>query len=88
MKIREFNKILNSCRDKKKHLSIDLINKLSEETKHSLALFIIRNRDPVILEFITPLMDTSWLSSMGYLYRQKGKNFIFICTAENQHKVT
>ncbi len=81
MKIRAFNKILNSCRNKAKtEFDLDKLAKLSDETKHILAIFIIKQRGPVIEQFITPLMDKSWLNSMGYLYRTKGAKYTFIHT--------
>lgn len=86
MNKREFNKIINSCRDKVKTvLSIDKINLLEDSVKHSLALFIIRRRGPVLKQLITNNMDTSWLACMGYMYCTKGEKYEFVHTAE--HKI-
>ncbi len=87
MKIRAFNKVLNSCRNKAK-TEFDLVKlaALPEETRHNLAMFIIRNRGPVIEQFITPLMDKTWLNSMGYLYKTKGAKYTFIHTGEHTIK--
>ena len=54
---------------------------LTEETKHEMALHIIKNRGAVHNDLITNLFDIKWAHSMGYLY-SKGN---FLCTCENIH---
>lgn len=86
MNKREFNKIINSCRDKAKTgLSIDKINLLADSVKYSMAVFIIKQRGPLLKQLITDNMDGSWLACMGYMHYTKGKKYEFIHTAE--HKI-
>jgi hypothetical protein len=90
MKRREFNKILNSCRKKvgkdKALLDTAKIDALPEETRHKVALFIVSKRAPLVENFITPLMDQSWLNCVGYMSKTKGKDFTFIHASEHQIK--
>jgi len=84
MKGREFNKWVNACRTKnKKRVDVNKITGLPEETKTGMALYIIRNRGPLLIELLTPAIDESWLASMGYLYRTKGKDYTFVHTCEH-----
>ena len=85
MKSREFNKYLNGC-SKKGALDLGKLATLPEETKTGMALFIIRNRGPVLQELITPQIDQSWLASCGYLYKTVGKKtgYTFVHTCEHR----
>lgn len=82
MKIRGFNKIIRGC-STKGFLDILKINKLTDEIKSKLVYFIVRNRGPIIQEFIPANFDKSWLESMGYLYLTKGQRYTFIHTCEH-----
>ena len=84
---REFNKHLNACRTKnKKRVDLGKLSALPEETKTAMAYHIIRNRGPLLVELLTTAIDQSWLASMGYLYRTKGKQYTFIHTCEHAIK--
>jgi len=61
MKKREFNKL---CKIHFSTKEIELTNK----QKHDMLLFIVKHRGAVHKSLITPLLDTSWIHSMGYLY--------------------
>ncbi len=83
MKDRKFNKIINSCVNKKtKLLDINKIKKLDDETKEKITKYLVRNRGPIIQEFIVDTIDKEWLECCGYLYTTKGKNFTFVHTSE------
>lgn len=81
---REFNKQLKTClQAKSKLLDPAKVLALSVETRTAMAHFIIRNRAPLMVEFLTDTIDQRWLVSMGYLYRTKGKHFTFCHTSEH-----
>jgi len=85
MKLREFNKLLNFCRNKQTR-SLDLcrLAALPDETRHAMLLFVVRYRGPVVKGLVTPLLDWSWLRSMGYLYETTGKSgYTFLHTCEH-----
>ena len=91
MNKRTFNKHLNACckRSKgQKVLDLGKLKALPDETKKAMALYLIRNRGPVLLELVTPDIDQSWLACMGYMYKTKGKvsGFTFIHTCEHSIK--
>lgn len=67
-------------------LDTDKLKALPEETRHDMLLFIVRLRQPVLIELETPLLDKPWLDSMGYLYQTTGKKsgFTFCHTCEHQ----
>ena len=81
---RDFNKHLNACRNKK-HTAIDKtkIVALPEETRKAMLEYIVRQRGPVLVEMITPLVDMHWLAACGYLYKTAGKasgnTFVHTC---------
>ncbi len=81
----EFNRTIIACRGvTKKQLDTAKVLALPEAVRHDCALYVIRNRGPLLVEFVTPLMNRSWLSSMGYLYHTKGvTGFSFIHTGEH-----
>lgn len=90
MKKREFGKLLNSiCTGKgdKKRLDVKKIPNLTVEQRTGMALYLIRERGPVIKEFLTPEIDRSWLNCMGYMYETTGKKsgYTFVHTCE--HKI-
>ncbi len=84
MNKKEFNKYLNAC-TKYNRLDVDKIKALPTDVRTAMALHIIRNRGPVLEEFITPDIDESWLVSCGYMYRTKGRTsgYTFIHTCEH-----
>jgi len=47
-----------------------------------MLLFVIKNREPIHKDLVTPQLDYSWLHAMGYLY-ETGK---FLHTCEHQIK--
>lgn len=68
MKRREFNKIINACCYKgkgRKILNLDKIRALPIEQRREMGLFLIRERQPLLVELAAGL-DESWLYSMGY----------------------
>lgn len=87
MNKRTFDKHLNACRTKdKKSLDIEKVKALPKDIKTQMAMHIIRNRGPVVEEFITDQIDRSWLASMGYMYRTKGSRYTFVHTCEHSIK--
>ena len=85
MKKREFNKLLNSCRDKtKKLLDIEKIKSLTDTQKNDMLHHIVRNRGPILIELLTPLVDRTWLACYGYWRITKGRQFTFLHTSEHQ----
>lgn len=85
MNKRNFNKIIRSLCDKKTGLlSEDAMDSLDNQTKDSLVLHIVRNRQPIVKNLISNTFDLSWLHSMGYLYESRGKYFTFIHTSEQK----
>ena len=81
---REFNKQLRACSTKAGRLSKAKVAALPTATKTAMALYIIRNRGPVLIEFVTDEIDQSWLACCGYMHRTKGKSgYTFIHTAEH-----
>lgn len=82
----QFNKILNSCRNKTKtRLDIAKISALPEKTKTAIVLHIVKYRGPILKEFMTPAIDQSWLACCGYMYQTKGakSRLVFIHTCEH-----
>jgi len=75
MKKREFNKLCRLFFGKKQPLP--------DEQKQSMLLFVVRNRLAIHKSLVTPLLNRSWLNSMGYLY-QTGD---FIHTCENKPEI-
>ena len=73
MKKREFNKL---CRiqfgNRKKGEQPP-----TDEQKHGMLMFVVRNRGPVHRSLVTHLLDMAWFHSMGYLYRDK--TFLHTC---------
>jgi len=65
-------------------LDVSKIASLPDETKDKLAYYIVRNRGPVVEDFISKGFDMDWLYSMGYLYKTKGKFFSFLHTSEHR----
>lgn len=86
MKKREFNKILNSCCDKKngrKILNFNKLNSISVEKRHEMALFVIKEEGMLFPEMITELMDERWLCSMGYFYKREINGIVFRCLSKD-----
>ncbi len=86
MKIREFNKILKEL-SYEGVLMAEKISVLPSEKKNEIISFLVRNRQPIVRNFINNTTDISWLSSNGYLYNKQGKKFEFLCTCENQNVI-
>lgn len=85
MKKREFNKIIRSLVNKKtKLIDKSKAAALSHDEKDSIMKFLVRERQPVMVEFINSDADFSWLNCMGYMYRTTGKfDFTFLHTCEH-----
>lgn len=86
MNKRTFIKNLNACRRKdKKLLDLDKVKALPEDVKTDMAQFIIRWRHPLLVEFLTPAIDRSWLTSMGYMCESTSQStgFVFVHTCEH-----
>ena len=45
---------------------------LPAEYRHQMLLHVVCERGPVHPGLVTPLLDHSWIHSMGYLYETKG----------------
>ena len=100
MKVREFNRVLNSiCIErntevfdvslnrKVKVISEEKVSKLDNQEKNDIINYLVRNRFPIVSLFINDDTDRNWLSCMGYLYEKKNKYFTFLCTSENMKKI-
>lgn len=85
MKQREFNKIIRSIVDKKtKLIDKSKAAALSHDEKDSITKYLVRDRMPVMVEFLNSDADFSWLSCCGYMYLTTGKfNFTFLHTCEH-----
>lgn len=86
MKKREFDKYLNACRTRgKRRVDLAKLRALPDDVKTGMALWIIRNRGPVLADLITAEIDQSWLACMGYMYKTTGKvsGFTFVHTCEH-----
>lgn len=89
MKRREFNKTINACCYKgkgRKILNLDKIRALPMEQRRELGLFLIRERQPLLVELAVGL-DESWLYSMGYVSTTKSPTYpqlTFIHTRETE----
>jgi hypothetical protein len=82
---REFNKVINSCRCKRRNsLKLEKIAALTDEVKADCVRYIVRNRGPVLAALIPAGFDMAWLHCMGYLHRTKGKEFEFVHTQEHR----
>lgn len=83
MKKREFNKILKDC-SLNGVLSTEKVDSLPNDIKDKMVLFIVRNRGPILINFISENMDKNWLSCCGYFYITKSKenDFVFLHTSE------
>ena len=87
MNKREFNKYLNSCRNKSRSkLDMAKIAALPEDTRTAMVYHIVRNRGPVLQELLTPGVDRRWLACCGYMYQTTGKasGYTFIHTGEHR----
>ena len=84
MNSRTFNSILGQCSKRSGLLDQTKLAALDDETKTAMALHIIRNRGPLIVNLLTPAIDREWLDSMGYLYTTRGKTFTFVHTCEHR----
>lgn len=87
MKQRAFNKIINSCSRRvkgQKLLNMDKLRAIPVEQRREMGMFLIRHRQPVLVE-LTVGMDDSWLYSMGYTEQTTSPTypqFTFIHTRE------
>lgn len=86
MRQKEFNQVINSCVDKDKYISTDKIDALSKELKNDVVHFLVKNRGPIIINFITDDIDKNWLNASGYLYTTKGNRYTFLHTSEHRIK--
>lgn len=58
------------------------------ETLRGLVYFLLRQRAPIVEEIATASgISRELLASHGYFHRVRGTAFIFLCTAENQHRI-
>jgi hypothetical protein len=71
IKLREFKKQCRIHFGKRKKGEEDL----TELEKHDMLLYCVRYRMPVHNDFVTELLDWSWIHSCAYL--NKGKNFLY-----------
>ena len=86
---REFMKILKSVTDKKtKMIDAEKAYNLTTEEKKIVVDFIVRNRGPILVEFLDENTDMSWLYSCAYLYKTTGRisGYTFLHTSEHRIK--
>lgn len=88
MNKRQFNKILKSITDKKtKMIDAEKAYNLTTEEKDFMVKHIVRNRGPILVEFIDENTDMTWLYSCAYLYKTTGKSgYTFLHTSEQKIK--
>ncbi len=96
MNKRAFNKVINSCQNKKKTgIDIAKVNVLDDGTKIDVILYLVKARGPILTNFVpngwlllpsffSSGNNNSWLASCGYLHITHGKKtkLSFIHTAE------
>lgn len=77
MKLRAFNKVLNSCRTparrgKPRTLDLGKIRSLADDVKADMVAFLARQRGPILVDLVPAGTDLSHLAALGYLYRTTG----------------
>lgn len=86
MKKREFNRVLKditTTRKKIKLLDKHLATSLPDETKLQLINYLVRNRAPILKEFLTNMVDGRWLSCCGYSYGYENNGYCFVGTIDH-----
>ncbi len=90
MKSREFNAAIKAITvdrgPQKGQLSKAKLGALPADQKDALAMFVVRNRGPLLADLVSPSLDRSWLAKMGYLYTTASARtgLTFIHTGEHQ----
>lgn len=89
MQKREFNAVLKSITVKRRgqeaRLEVAKAAALSAEVKAKMVEHLVRNRGPVLKQFVGPNTDLSWLQASGYMYSYHSAGFDFVGMCE--HKV-
>lgn len=84
MKKREFNKKLKVVTSKKTgRIDVDKISFLSNKERLGMVEFIVRNREPILIDLIPETIEDGWLSAMGYLYTKTTELYTFRCLAKD-----
>jgi len=74
MNKRDFGKVLAQCTNKKtKNAWRCKIKALPDDVKSQAVYYIVKNRGPIVVEFIPDSFDMSWLACCAYQYTTKGK---------------
>ena len=81
MKKGDFNRLLARITAKKR-IDLRKINNLSNDERSDMVRHIVRHRMPIIDPLIPDDFDDSWLNSMGYLSKNRGKLYNWRCTQE------
>ena len=68
MNNREFNRNLKNLSDKKGFLSVTKIQEADNDLRNQIINVIVKKRFPVVVDFLNPETDISWLQCMGYFY--------------------
>jgi hypothetical protein len=71
------------------YLDPQKIERADPNDVYNVVLVLVNQKQPVLKEMVDRLTTPQklWLNSMGYLYWTSGAQFIFLCTAENQHVI-
>lgn len=92
MKSREFDALIRTCihggRGKNsKKIDTAKVASLDSHTRERALHFLVRQRAPVLVEFLSERSDLSWLASCSYYQRTSGASgYTFLHTSE--HKIT
>ncbi len=91
MKIREFNKHLNSCRVLRKgrpqpSLDPQKVRALDSGIRHRMVEYLVRQRAAVLEDLIPASISSDWLAACGYLYRAENDQWRFRICMESMVK--
>jgi hypothetical protein len=88
MNKRDFGKVLAQCTNKKtKTLDVVKIKALPDDVKSQAVYYIVKNRGPIVVEFIPDSFDMSWLACCAYQYTTKGKKSGYTFLHTSEHKI-
>lgn len=85
MNKREYKKLCDSV-STNKVFDPNKIPLMSDSDKNRLICYWVKNRMPIVVDFINTNTDISWLHCCGYFYNHSGKNFNFLCTVEQKYQ--
>jgi hypothetical protein len=88
MNKRVFGKVLTQCTNKKtKTLDVAKIKALPDDIKSQMVYYIVKNRGPIVVEFIPDNFDVSWLACCAYQHVTKGKKSGYTFLHTSEHKI-